>query len=187
MCITLLTNLSGRHKAYRSPQEFYPHLHWLLSSAQGGEEPCICKYCSGRSQKEINKIFPLPPCKEGTKHPKSPNKHQQTRRLKGPRGVTSKRGLTINRNSITTGPLATLGHGSGSCKTIGYRRSHPFWWWLPPSLHTHSIKQPFSTFVCSSFLVDVGSIIFSSPCFMTYLIFHVSVCKPGSCKDMRDK
>ena len=125
-CGTSLTTLSGRDKAYRSPQEFYPHLHWLLNSARGDEEPCICQYCSGRSQKAINKIFYLPPCKEGTKHTKSPNKHRQTRRLKGPKGVTSKRGLIINRNSIMTGPLATLGHGSMNYKTIGYRRSHPF-------------------------------------------------------------
>ena len=123
---TLLTTLLGGHK-YRSPQEFYPHLHWLLNNARGGEEPCICQYCDpSRTQKEINKIFYLPPSKESTKHPQSPNKHQQTRKLRGPKGVTSKRGLIINRNSIMTGPLTTLGRGLENHKIIGYKKSHPF-------------------------------------------------------------
>ena len=124
---TSLTTLSGGHSDYRSPLEFYPHLHWLLNNAQGVEKPCICQYCDpSRSQKEINKIFYLPPCREATKHPRSANKHQKARKLKGPKGVTSKRGLIFNRNSIMTGPLTTLGHSSENHKIIGYKSSHPF-------------------------------------------------------------
>lgn len=136
--VTSLTTLSGGSSKYRSPQEFYPHLHWLLNNAQGGGKPCICQYCDpSRSQEQINEIFYLPPGKESTKHPRSPNKHKNTRKLKGPKGVTSKRGLIINRNSITTGPLTTLGCGLENHKIIGYKRSHPFRWWPYPALHAH--------------------------------------------------
>jgi len=118
--------LGGGHK-YRSPQEFYPHMHWLLDNTQGVRNPCICQYCDpSRSQKQINKTFPLPPHKESAKGPRGPKKHKQTRKLQGPKGVTVKRGLIINRNSITSGPVTTLGDGWQKHKFIGYKTSHPF-------------------------------------------------------------
>jgi len=116
----------GKHK-YRSPSEFYPHVHWLLEKARGGQGQCICQYCdSSRPQEEINKIFPLPPSKESAKQSRRTKSQKQTKKVKGPKGVTSKRGLVVNRNSITTGPLATLGHNWQGHKVIGHKRSHPF-------------------------------------------------------------
>lgn len=49
----------SRHTvAFRSPEEFAPHLVWLLSGqpmSDGGVRECECKYCgSVRSQREIN-------------------------------------------------------------------------------------------------------------------------------------
>ena len=120
--------LGGEHE-YRSPQEFYPHLHWLLENAQGVSNKCICKYCDpSRTQKEINKIFPLPPCKENPKGPRGPKNPMKTRKHRGPKGVTTQRGMVANRNSITTGPVATLGYYGEEQKiiNIGYKTSHPF-------------------------------------------------------------
>jgi len=115
----------GDHR-YRSPQEYYPHLHWLLDNAGGVNKPCICQYCdSDRTQQQINQIYPLPPQKESPKGPSAPKKQKKTRKAKNPRGVTSKRGLVMNRNSITTGPLFTLGPRGQNCGTIGHRRSRP--------------------------------------------------------------
>jgi len=119
--------LCGGHHKYRSPQEFYPHVHWLLDNARGARTQCICQYCDpSRSQEEINKIFPLPPSKESVKQSRGMKSQKQTRKVKGPKGVTSKRGLQVNRNSITTGPLVTLGHDWRGYKVIGHERSHPF-------------------------------------------------------------
>lgn len=115
---------SGGSKRYRSPQEFYPHMHWLLNNTRG---ECICKHCDHtRSQKEIDKIFHLPPHKESPKGPIGPKKHKRTKKPKAPRGVTSQREMVINRNSITTGTVSTLQHDRQEQRIIGFRRSHPF-------------------------------------------------------------
>jgi len=117
----------GGGPTYRSPHEFYPHMHWLLDNARGVIKPCICRYCDpSRSQKQVNEIFPLPPHKESTKGPKGPRRHEQTKKLRGPKGVTIKRGYIINRNSITSGPVTTLGGRWRKHKSIGYKTSHPF-------------------------------------------------------------
>jgi len=120
---------SGGERDYRSPQEFYPHLHWLLENAQGVSNPCICKYCdTSRTQEQINKIFPLPPSKENPKGPRGPKKQMKGRKHQGPKGVTIQRGMVANRNSITTGPVTTLGcYGEGQkVINIGHKTSHPF-------------------------------------------------------------
>ena len=118
---------SGGNYDYRSPQEFYPHMHWLLKSTQGVEEKCICKHCNHpTNQRDINKIFWLPPHKESPKGPTGPKKNKKTRKLQAPRGVTSQRGMVMNRNSITTGPVATLGYEGQMQKAIGFKTSHPF-------------------------------------------------------------
>ncbi|KAF9788031.1 hypothetical protein BJ322DRAFT_600464 [Thelephora terrestris] len=115
----------GKYK-YRSPQEFYPHLHWLLDNARGVKHPCICQYCDqGRSQEEINQIFPLPPHKKSSQGPKGP-KNKKTKKHQGPKGVTTRRGMILNRNSITTGPVTALRDGWQEDKFIGYKTSHPF-------------------------------------------------------------
>jgi hypothetical protein len=117
--------LGGKYK-YRSPQEFYPHLHWLLDNARGVKHPCICQYCDqGRSQEEINQIFPLPPHKKSSQGPKGP-KNKKTKKHQGPKGVTTRRGMIFNRNSITTGPVTALRDGWQEDKFIGYKTSHPF-------------------------------------------------------------
>ena len=119
--------LGGDH-TYRSPHEFFPHMLWLLNRAQGIDDKCICKYCDhSRTQKKINEIFPLPPCKEGPKGPRGVKKHQKTRKLQGPKGVTSQRGMVMHRNSITTGPVTTLGYDRQRLKIIGFKTSHPFY------------------------------------------------------------
>ena len=118
--------LGGPHK-FRSPQEFYPHMHWLIDNTQGVRKKCICQYCdSSRTQKEINKIFPLPPCKTSPKGPTGPKKHQETRKLQAPRGVTTQRVMVRNRNSITTGPVSTLEHGRQKQRIVGFQRDDPF-------------------------------------------------------------
>lgn len=122
----LTFHLGGKHK-YRSPQEFYPHLHWLFNNAQGVKDPCICQYCDpGRSQEEINKIFYLPPHKESTKGPRESKNSKQGRKLHGPRGVTMQRGYVVNRNSITSGPVTSLGGGQQEQRMIGYKTNHLF-------------------------------------------------------------
>lgn len=35
----------GRHKKYRSPQEFFPHLLWLATDTEGDPANCSCKLC----------------------------------------------------------------------------------------------------------------------------------------------
>jgi hypothetical protein len=116
----------GGKKDYRSPVEFYPHLHWLLNSAQGINNPCICKCCGTKTKhKVIKKTFPLPPCKgRPTKESRGPKKSRQTRKLKKPRGFTGLKVITKNRNSYTTGPMIT--QGQGGQKVIGHTTSHPF-------------------------------------------------------------
>ncbi|KAF9790947.1 hypothetical protein BJ322DRAFT_1216507 [Thelephora terrestris] len=115
----------GKHN-YRSPQEFYPHLHWLLENAQGTKKPCICQYCDhDRSQEEINEIFPLPPHKKSSQGSRGP-RNNKTKKKQGPRGVTTRRGMIFNRNSITTGPVTALRNGWREDKFVGYRTSHPF-------------------------------------------------------------
>jgi len=119
---------SGGAQRYRSPQEFFPHMLWMLNTTQQINGKCICKYCDkSRSQKEIDEIYPLPPHKEYTGGPPGPKKHNKTqRRQQGTKGVTIKRALFINRNSITTGPLATPGPSRPGQKTIGFETSYPF-------------------------------------------------------------
>lgn len=131
-CVPNWLLLGGQHK-YRSPQEFYPHLHWLYRSAQGVKGPCICQYCDhSKSQEEINKIFYLPPHRESTKGPRGLKKVKQTRKLRGPKGATTQRAIVKNRNSITTGPVTSLGGSrKENCKLIGYSTSHPFTWQFP--------------------------------------------------------
>ena len=122
-------SFSGGEHVYRSPQEFYPHLHWLLENAQGVSNQCICQYCDpSRTQQQINMIFPLPPCKENPKGPRGPKKHMKTRKHKGPKGITIQRGMLANRNSITTGPVVALGCYGEKQKivNIGHKTSHPF-------------------------------------------------------------
>ena len=116
----------GGHKKYRSPEEFFPHLLWLLNKAQGINGECICQYCSNNNQTQINKIFPLPPRKEYPKGPRGAKKHKKTRRPQGPRGVTYRRVLVQNRNSITTRPATTLEYQMCGQRTIGYGIIHPF-------------------------------------------------------------
>lgn len=117
----------GEHK-FRSPQEFYPHLHWLLDNARGVKKPCLCQYCSGETQDHVNKIFPLPPHRESPPGPKGPknNNKKAPIKLRQPKGVTTKRGLIYNRNSITTGPVTSLRGNWQEDKFLGYKTSHPF-------------------------------------------------------------
>ena len=116
----------GEHK-YRSPQEFYPHLHWLYNNARGVKDPCICQYCdNSRSQEEINKIFYLPPHKESAKGPRGLKKNKQKGKPHGPKGVTIRRAYVVNRNSITSGPVISTESGRQEQKLIGYKTSHPF-------------------------------------------------------------
>ena len=119
---------SGGAQRYRSPQEFFPHMLWMLNTTQQINGKCICKYCDkSRSQKEIDEIYPLPPHKGYPKGPAGPKKHKNTRRRQqGPRGVTIQRTLVQIRNSITTGPLATSGPSRPGQKNIGFGTSHPF-------------------------------------------------------------
>jgi len=115
----------GKHK-YRSPQEFYPHLHWLLNNARGVKEPCKCQYCDNtRSQEEINDIFPPPPHKKSSQGPRGP-RNKETKKHRGPKGVTTRRGMVFNRNSLTTGPVTALRDSWQEDKCIGYKTSHPF-------------------------------------------------------------
>ncbi|KAH9949563.1 hypothetical protein B0H21DRAFT_836599 [Amylocystis lapponica] len=47
-------------KCFRSPNEFMPHLHWLMKGAplkRGGRPDCQCQYCSAKTQKEVNEIY----------------------------------------------------------------------------------------------------------------------------------
>jgi len=119
--------LSGGAHKYRSPLEFYPHLHWLCNIAQGVKDQCICQYCDhSRSQEEINKIFYLPPQKESTKGPRGTGKIKQPRRSQGLKGVTVQRGYVINRNSITSGPVMSLESGRQEQKLIGHKTNRPF-------------------------------------------------------------
>ena len=118
---------SGGEHDYRSPQEFYPHMHWLLENAQGVNKPCICKYCDpSRTQEQINAIFPLPPCRKTTKKHRSPKTHQKTRKHQRPKGVTSQREMVTIRNSITTGLVTTPRHHGDRQKVIGHKTSNPF-------------------------------------------------------------
>ena len=115
---------SGGHRKFRSPEEFFPHMLWLLNKAQGIDGDCICQYCGDKTQTEINKIFPLPPRKEYPKGPKGPKRCKKTRRPQGPRGVTYQRVLIQNRNSIMTRPATTL--EMDGQRNIGYGIIHPF-------------------------------------------------------------
>lgn len=115
----------GKH-VYRSPHEFYPHLHWLLDNARGVRKECLCKYCSGKSQKEVGEIFPLPPNKKSPKGPRGPRSKKETRKIQHPKGVTTRRGLVFNRNSITTGPVTSLRDNWQEDRSIGYKTSRPF-------------------------------------------------------------
>ena len=116
---------SGGKNKYRSPQEFYPHLHWLFDNARGVHNPCICQYCDPqKSQVEINERFPLPPNKPSTSSPKGPSNPKRKGKSQRQRGVTFKRGLTQIRNSITTGPVISP-RDSREQKVIGYGTIRP--------------------------------------------------------------
>ena len=124
-CITDIFYSGGKHK-YRSPQEFYPHLHWLLDNARGVRKPCICQYCDHtRSQEEINNIFPLPPHKKSSQGPRG-TRNKKVKKHQCPKGVTTRRGMVFIRNSIITGPVTSLRDNWQEDKSIGYRLSHPF-------------------------------------------------------------
>jgi len=48
---------------FRSPQEFFLHARWLIMGADMDPEgfpDCECKYCSKRSQRDIDREFQLP-------------------------------------------------------------------------------------------------------------------------------
>jgi len=115
--------LGGPHK-YRSPEEFFPHMLWLLNHDQGTYVECICQYCDGKkTQKQINEIFPLPPRKEYPTGPRGP-KQKKTGGTQDPKGITYRRVLVQNRNSITTRPATALEyHGQ---RIIGHGTIHPF-------------------------------------------------------------
>jgi hypothetical protein len=44
---------------FRSTREFFPHALWLMQPTP--EPPCQCKYCSGKSQKEVVSVLGLSP------------------------------------------------------------------------------------------------------------------------------
>ncbi|GAA5992760.1 hypothetical protein JCM5350_003377 [Sporobolomyces pararoseus] len=41
---------------FRSANEIIPHLFWLISHGPGKHSKCACKYCSKKTQSEVNKI-----------------------------------------------------------------------------------------------------------------------------------
>ncbi|GAA5970472.1 hypothetical protein JCM3765_007631 [Sporobolomyces pararoseus] len=41
---------------FRSANEIIPHLYWLISHGPGKHLRCACKYCSKKTQSEVNKI-----------------------------------------------------------------------------------------------------------------------------------
>lgn len=47
----------GRKKRYRSAQEFFPHLLWLMEGKSEDYGDCPCKYCAGEW---VHKVEPLP-------------------------------------------------------------------------------------------------------------------------------
>ncbi|GAA5898933.1 hypothetical protein JCM8208_005431 [Rhodotorula glutinis] len=55
---TYIFGSAATHK-FRTVNEFVPHLYWLLSHGPGDGLRCECKYCTKKSQSDVNRIVGL--------------------------------------------------------------------------------------------------------------------------------
>jgi hypothetical protein len=67
--LTVRTAGSSATAKFRTINEFAPHLHWLLSNGPGSPTTCLCKYCTGRLQGQVNSVLGL---ESGHSTPRAP-------------------------------------------------------------------------------------------------------------------